>query len=235
MLSCEETVLLQIRPFRETGYLLKGFSKDKGIISFLIQGVRGKSKRKSNFHLFAPYEFVYYDSNKSELKRIKEHAYLGGSFEHNPMRDFIATFCAEVFIEAVKEEELSMELFELLHNASLSLSQATELSEFHFGFIRQLISISGIAPQAIRKDDSQAFDLLEANFVDPKHQIDLRNLLDLEESRLFEGFINNKRPFAKNGEERFILLDLILRFLEIQLPGFRRPKSVEVLHAVLHD
>ncbi len=234
MFGHDQAIVLQVKAFRETGFILKCYLRDRGIRSFLIQGVRGKSKRKKHFQLLSHYDLVFYDSQKSDLNRIKEISPLNLSQQFFPERDFVATFCSELFIQCVKEEEVRTELFELLLRYTQHINGRTNLEEIPISFCRDLFILLGIFPGVPEYKKTRCFDLLEGELLDPLTQQDKRNLLELGETSLFIHFLGGDQPFATNGKDRHTLLKLIMRYFDIHLPGFKEPKSLEVLHAVLH-
>lgn len=234
MFGHDQAIILHVKAFRETGFILKCFLKDRGIRSFLIQGVRGKAKRKKHFQLLSHYDLVFYDSQKSDLNRIKEISPLNISQKYLPERDFVATFCSELFIQCVKEEEVRTELFELLLRYSQHINSQNNLVEVPLSFCRDLFIMLGIFPGEPQVKKDLHFDLLEGELINPSFQEDKRNLLDEKETELFSHFLKGDQPFAKNGTDRHHLLKLIMRYFDIHLPGFKEPKSLEVLHTVLH-
>lgn len=226
--------ILQAKPYRETGFIIKAYLKNKGLMSFIIQGVRGKVKRKQHFQLFRPYELVYYDSHKSELKRIKDIKSITPDPGNDPLRSVVSTFCADIFLQSVKEEEGSQSLYELLAKYVVLFDEDVQESDAHILFCRDLILLLGLLPDSFPKDPKLRFALVEAEMIDPANYADTRNLLDENDSLLFGRFISAESSIAKNGEERYQLLKIICHYLEIQQPGFKEPLSLDVLHQMLY-
>lgn len=231
----DRAIFLKITPYRETGYIIKAFLERRGLGSFIIQGVRGKVKRRRYFEVFSCYDMVFYDTNKSDLKRIKECSPIAISSDYSPMRDFMAGFTSDIFLQCIKEEEHSTALFTLLFDHSEILNREAFDHEVHIDFVRDMMDLIGITPDCGPAKNSYVFNLLQGELIPLQNAQDSNTILDQADTALFLRFIDRQKPYCQNGKERHALLKSVLRYFHMHIPGFREPKSLEVLRQVMND
>ena len=73
MLKRSKVIILHRTPYRETSLIVKGFSRDFGVQSFLVKSARSKnSPFQGSLDPLAESEIVFNDSGKSDLHFIRE-------------------------------------------------------------------------------------------------------------------------------------------------------------------
>ena len=167
----------------------------------------------------------------------------GGAEIRHPFRDIpfnvkksaIAVFLNEVLYKVIREEEPNPELFSFLFNGIQLLDLKTgSLSIFHHLFLVRLSRYLGFYPRDNRSSRLKNFNLQEGEFTDvtgPENLIAAPPLSQyLHELMLinFEDLDGLVIPAAS----RHGLLDMLLNYYRLHLPGFVNVKSHLVLAEV---
>ena len=159
----------------------------------------------------------------------------------------VALFVNELVYKAIREEEANPELFEFLWKSCLKLDETNEpVSNFHLFFALQLCRHLGIFPQMNYSNQFPIFNMREGlfqssipehlHYLDPGNSRRFNELLELcslEEMRNSElaHWRNNENILSAEVRDR--LLENILQYYQLHLPGFKGLQSHHVLRAVL--
>ncbi|NOX87340.1 MAG: DNA repair protein RecO [Chlorobi bacterium] len=240
MLQTTRGIVFKYINYSETSIIAKIYTEEFGLLSFIIKGVRGK-RSKTRLALFQPLTLldieVGFRENKNlqYLKEVKvAHAYT--TLPVDTIKRTFLFFIDELLYRSIREEMPNKLLFNWLFDSLTWLDLTTmEITNFHLVFMVQFSRFLGFYPKKNVGEHLQVFDLREGQFTDhiPQHpdyaggmQAELLDLL-LETS------------FEKNNEleisysERRNLLDVLITYFQLHLPGFGEMKSVEILHEVL--
>jgi DNA repair protein RecO (recombination protein O) len=222
-----------------------------GLQSYLIKGIRNpKSKIKPG--LFQPLtllDLIVYHKEKQSLQSVREvrlaHAYQEIPFDIR--KSSVALFINELLYKAIREEEPNPGLFAFLWNTCLQLDSAEEgISGFHIQVAVQLMQYLGIFPQTNYTEQCSVFNMREGIFQTsiPGHP----HYLDQENSMLFHSLlINSDQPNTVRVQNielnavrvqnieplhRGRMLEIILLYYQLHLPGFKGMQSHHILHSV---
>jgi len=233
-------IVLHHLKYRETSIITKIYTEKFGLQSYIVRGVRS-TKAKTKFNLFQPaniLDLVVYYKEKSSLKNIKEvkiaHHY--NSIPFDVIKSSITLFIIEIFFKSIIEEEANRNLFDYLFHTLLALDETEKnVSDVPLLFMIRLTKYLGFWPQSNYSGTNQYFDLKEGIFLanSPGHD----HYLTQKTSKLFYHLINNssdrKNPFTFHNSDRKILLEKLIEYYKIHLPGIRDIKSHGVLSEVL--
>jgi len=240
MLHQTRGIAIHATKFSETSSVVKIYTELFGLQSYLVKGVR-KQNAKIKSGLFQPLtllDLVVYHKEKSSLQNLKEadfsHPYQTIPFDIR--KSSIALFLNELIYKTIHEEEPHPELFSFLYDACLHLDRAGDnFSLFHLVFSMQFTRYLGCMPQSNYSGKTPFLNLRDGIFQTsvPEH----RDYLDPAMSRLFfqllktpEGAGASIRISAKT---RDTLLEMILFYYRLHVPGFREMQSHHILHTVL--
>ncbi len=240
MLHKTRGIVLHATKFSETSSVVKIYTELFGLQSYIVKGVR-KQNAKIKPGLFQPLtilDLVVYHKEKSSLQNLKEanysHPYQAIPFDIR--KSSIAIFINELVYKTIHEEEPHPELFSFLYNTCLHLDAAGDnFSLFHLVFSLQLTRYLGCMPQLNYSGKTPFLNLREGIFQAsaPEH----RDFLEPAMSQLFfqllrtpEGAGASIRISAKT---RNTLLEMILFYYHLHVPGFREMQSHHILHTVL--
>ncbi len=235
MLHSTKGIVFHSLKYSETSIIVKIYTELFGIQSYLIKGIRNaKSKIKPGlFQSMTLLDLVVYHKEKQSLQSVKE-VQLSCPFKTIPFdirKSSVTLFINELVYKSIREEEANPELFNFLWHSCLELDETEEsVSFFHIRFSLQLMQFLGIFPQNNRTDGFPVFNMREGLFQAsvPNHP----HYLDPEQSRVFSEMLNIEYRIL-NIELRSKMLETILLYYQLHLPGFKGVQSHHILHDVL--
>jgi DNA repair protein RecO (recombination protein O) len=240
MLYSTRGIIFHTVPYSDNRLIAKIYTRDFGLLSFIVSVSRTKSGRIKS-PLLQPLTQVdlrIEKKEKSHLHSVRDIS-LAVPYVHlhnDIVKTTIALFIAEVLYKSVREEERNDALYVYLSNALMALDVAHDgVANFHLVFMMQLTRFLGFNPQENTSGPNSVFDLTNGVFVAsvPAHF----NFLDPVESRLIELVLQNDFEHMQelhfNAEKRRIALNAIIRYYEAHVPGMQKIVSHEVLMNVI--
>lgn len=229
-------IVIKSLKFRESSLIVDIYSREKGLRSYIINGVR-KAKSKMSPSLFqhgSIIDMIAYDSNPGKLSRIKEIS-LAYHYQHLPFeigKSSIAIFLLELIQATIKESEQNFPLYEFLdgwlkyidtYEGSLSLP--------HIKFMADYPSYLGFEPMNNRSDQKPYFHLEYGYFVHDYERID--QVLNREVSGALSSIINTARENLHmlhiSKRERESMINGLISFYKWHIDDFRDLKSYDIL------
>ncbi len=232
-----KAIVLNSIKYSDSSLIVKCYTLEKGVKSYLIRGVLKKTKRSLKVGYFQPLtqlNIVANHKEKSNLHTIKEvHVlYAYTSIHSDVVKQSILLFLSEILATAIQEEEKNLGLYEYLETAFLWLDTHTNVSNFHLLFLLNLTRFLGFYPDTSKKD-ALGFHLIEGCFTDKiegknsitgVHFLAFKKLLGIN----FDGIEN----VLLNKKERHVILEIIIQYFKLHLDGFRNPKSLPILETI---
>ena len=239
MLSTTNAIVLSKLRYSENDLIVKCYTEQLGVVSFLLRGVL-KSKKGHNktayFQLLSQLQLdIIYKENRS-LQNMKETKlnYSYSSLHTNVFKSAIVMFLAEVLSSTLHEEEQNTTLFNYLETALKWLDSQTEYANFHLLFLLKLTKYLGFYPDE-NQVDCNFFNLLDGTFENKptsKYSISGENL-SLLKQLLGTKFVALS-SIKINGTQRHSFLNMILLYFELHLGSFKAPKSLQILNQVFN-
>ena len=238
MLHSTKGIVFHSLKYAETSVIVKIYTELFGLQSYLFKGVRNsRSKIKPGlFQSMTLLDLVVYHKEKQSLQSVKE-VHLAQPFKTIPFdirKSSVTLFINELVYKAIREEEPNPGLFLFLWQTCLRLDETAEsVSVFHLEFALQLMHHLGIFPQNNHSAMFPVFNLREGLFQAsiPNHP----HYLDPENSLLFHNMLTTCgcEDAACCISARNRMLETILLYYQLHLPGFRSVQSHHILHDVL--
>ncbi|MCX6280419.1 MAG: DNA repair protein RecO [Bacteroidetes bacterium] len=240
MLLTTKGIVLHSLKYSETSIIVRIYTEARGLQSYLFKGIRNpKSKTKAG--LFQPLtllEVVSYIKEKTTLHTAKEvrlfQPYLSIPFDIR--KSSVALFINELLYKSIREEEANQELFDYLWKTCLLLdSTENPLNCFPLVFTAELTCFLGIQPQPGYSEKKTVFNLRESQFQPVIPEKDAYILP--EHGKLFNSLIittiDRQSDLHFKSSVRRSLLDSLLLYYQIHIPGFKPMNSHHILHSVL--
>ncbi len=240
MLVTTRGIVLHSLKYSETSIIVRIYTEARGLQSYLFKGIRSpKSKTKAG--LFQPLtllEVVAHLKEKSSLHTSKEvrlcQPYLSIPFDIR--KSSVALFINELLYKSIREEETNQELFDYLWRSCLLLDSAEgSLNCFPLVFTAELTHYLGIQPQPGYTEKKTVFNLREGQFQVMIPEAD--SYILPEHGKMFHSLITTSiaeqsglhfKPAVRRS-----LLDSMLLYYQIHIPGFKPMNSHHILHSVL--
>lgn len=239
MLVKTQAIVLSKLRYRDNDLIVKCYTRNRGIVSYLLRGVLKSSKGSSKVAYFQPLSQLQIEEDlkpNQTLHFIKEVrldvVYV--SLHTDISKSAIVMFLSEVLASILKEEEANPSLYQYLETTLQWLDHESDFANFHLLFLLELTKHLGCYPDG-KAQDFPYFNLSSGKFdLKPQHLYDivgddlttLRGLLNLK----FETLHNLKL----NSRQRQSFLNVMLLYLELHLGDFRKPKSLQILNQIFN-
>lgn len=224
-------LVLHTTPYGETSVIAKVFTRQLGLRSYLVKGVRGPRGRVKQ-NLLQPLscvDMVVYDNPKSDLNYIKELSLRSPfSTPHSPLSDALRFFMTEVLYRTLREEEPMPDLFDYVESIH------SPLPSLPIPFLLTVALHLGIEPLDNYTAHEPLFDLQEGRYVSAPTETTLPpSLSELLHEYQIVGTCSAVAPHVPTVSERRSLIDALIAYYQLHLSGFHQFHSHEILHTIL--
>ena len=216
ILETKAVVLSSIK-YGDTSLIIRCYTQNFGLKSFIAKGVFSKKKRNTSLYFpLAEIDLSFQPkSSEQQLVFLKsaQTSYYYETLHFHPIKSAIVFFLAEILNLVLKEETDNPDLY----------------LYFHLIFLIQLTHFLGFYPNL--ELDGNLFDLENGFFTNSNSSI---NLLKADETVLFKKLLelnftaDSKNIF--NQSQRSLLLEILVKYYQIHTNNFKKPKSLQVLH-----
>lgn len=235
--------MLHTTPYAETSVVAKVFTRELGVKSYLVKGVRQQGGRVKQ-NLFEPLcslDMVVYDNHGSELNYVKELSPRHPARLSLPVANALRFFMTEVLYKTLREGEPMPALWDYVEEAQVELERVLSAQDGGQGIpgfcthlpIRFLLTVArhlGIEPMDNYSPQKPLFDLQKGRFVGNPDNTVLIPTLSL---MLHEYLSDPDSQPSVDLTWRRGLIDELIKYYQLHLSGFRNFYSHEILHAIL--
>ena len=229
MLLSTPGIVLHTTPYAESSVVAKVFTRQLGLRSYLIKGVRGRSGRVKQNMLqpLSCLDMVVYDNPHSGLNYTKELSPRHPTADTDPISNALRFFMTEVLYKALREDEPMPELWDYVEQTAQSFATSTA-SSLPIHFLLTLAHHLGIAPLDNYNTPTQLFDRQEGRYVASLSDTTLSDKLSLS----LHLFLIEEHPQVPL-ETRRKLIDALITYYHLHLSGFAHFHSHDILHTLL--
>jgi len=242
MLLKTRGIVFRTVKYGETSVIADIFTEEKGLHTFIAGSVR-TAKARMPYSLFQPMMAVdmvsYFREDAGALNRLKElrAAEVWSQIPFDIRHGSVALFMAEVCRKSIQEAEENRELFDfLLENLRWLDATPQPIANLHLHFLLALSGFLGFQPQTEFPENTELFfDLKEGTFhsvpplqplyLEPEQTAQLIALLNVPLERCHEILLDRA--------ERKSLLQKLLQFYQLHVPGFSEIHTPDVLEMVM--
>jgi len=231
-------VLHQIK-YTDSGIIAQIYTRKYGRQSFMICSTRNKKAGRHNV-FFQPMfilDLVAYNKESRSMQTIKEFSasYTPAGIHSNIKKSSVAIFLGEVLTSVLREESPNEELFDFLEESIIYFDRSTEgYANFHIAFLAGLSSYLGFEPAKRVSIDDHYFDMLNGIFV-PVPPLN-GSYASREVSQVLSSFFSISYEQIGNisltGSLRNEVLETLVNYYSLHLPGLKKIRSLEVLKEV---
>lgn len=234
-----KAIVLSSLKYGDTSLIVRCFTLEDGLKSYLLKGVLSAKKGKIKAAYFQPLTQLNIEANhnnKSTLNSIRE-VHIVNPYQHiytNIFKQTIVLFLSEILSSTIQEEESNKGLFSFLETSFIWLDTNDKTSNFHLLFLINLTRFLGFYPDT-SKINYPYFNLMDGNFTESATAKEVafgENLGHFK--RLLGTNFDSVETIKFNQQERQQVLQIIIRYFELHLDGFRPPKSLKVLETVFN-
>ncbi|MGB0892693.1 MAG: DNA repair protein RecO [Flavobacteriaceae bacterium] len=234
-----KAIVLSSLKYSDTSLIVRCFTLEDGLKSYLLKGVLSAKKGKIKAAYFQPLTQLKIEANhniKGNLNSIKE-VHVVNPYKNiytNIFKQTIVLFLSEILSSTIQEEESNEQLFSFLETSFIWLDTNDKTSNFHLLFLLNLSRFLGFYPDLTNSNHSY-FNLIDGNF--SKSTVEKEVLFGdnlTQFKKLLGTNFDGIESIKFNKKERQQVLQIIIRYFELHLDGFRRPKSLKVLETVFN-
>lgn len=233
-------VVIHALRYGDTSLIVKVFTENFGLQTFLIKGAYGRSsKLKSAF--FQPLTLIEF---VCRLKATKDLQFMSEvsietpfiNIPFNPSKGAIVLFISELLGKTVIETNANKPLFNFIHDAIHWLDLSSEnFTDFHLYFCIELSRHLGFSPKSDVYRDGYVFDLMQGAF--KPYAPSMAHFIPVETSSIFKslcdaGFENIGKIQLSNVQRRELLYQIIM-YYRLHVAGFNDLHSHHVLRTVM--
>lgn len=232
--------MLHTTPYSESSVVAKVFTRQLGVRSYIIKGVRGPRGRVKQ-NLLQPLsclDMVVYDNPKTDINYIKElsprHPEAVTPTNNHAVTHSLRFFMTEVLYKALREAEPMPALFDYVEAATADGQLTT--SDLPITFLLTVARHLGIEPFDNHSLREPLFDLQEGRFVSATTETTLSPTLSQNLHQYLLSFHSRPHPFSpfhSSLDERTALINALLAYYHLHLSGFAHFYSHEILHTIL--
>ncbi|WP_458628042.1 DNA repair protein RecO [Winogradskyella sp. PC D3.3] len=239
MLSKNNSIVLSKLRYRDHDLIVKCYTEERGVVSYLLRGVLKSKKGLSKTVYFQALSQLQIEENykpNQSLHFIKETKfnYIYKSLHTNIYKSSIVLFLSEILSNVLKEEEKNADLFHFITAALQYLDNEDQFSNFHLLFLLKLTRYLGFQPENIH-NNYPFFNLETGVFEASNHgiySVSGENLTLLKQ--LLGTSFDALNTVSIKAKQRQEFLNMLLHYFELHLGSFKKPKSLQVLNEVFH-
>ena len=231
--------MLHTTPYSESSVVAKVFTRQLGVRSYIIKGVRGRGGRiKQNLlQPLSSLDMVVYNNEKTDLNYIKELSPRNVSTYQQinvSIENALRFFMTEVLYKALREAEPMPALFDYVDATTTHYPLPT--THYPITFLLTVARHLGIEPLDNHSVREPYFDLQEGRFVSAPTETTLSPSLSEKLHQYLLSFHSPAllcTPLHSSLDERTALINALLTYYHLHLSGFSHFHSHEILHTIL--
>ncbi len=239
MIEKTRGIVLHQLKYTDSGIVVQLYTRKFGRLSFLVRGIGRRKTGKHNV-LFQPMfilDIDFYYKESREVQLIKEFSvfYSPADIFSDIKKTSIAIFMGEVLTSILRQESPNEKLFGFIEDSIIYFDKCRiNYTNFHIAFLAGLSSYLGFEPGSRSAKENLFFDLINGVFVThpPLHD----NYTKPEISDILAAFFSTSFEKSMNipltGAQRNEVLEVLVNYYSIHLPGLKKIRSLEVLKEV---
>lgn len=234
-----EGIVFRVVKYSESSVIATVYTKQFGLQTYIINGVRGKGKSTSKSSALQSLSILNMEVYKKENKNINrvksfEPAVVFKEIPFDVVKSSVILFLAEVLNRSVQEEECNEPLYLFIRNAIVELDTEKTNADFHLHFLAGLTHHLGFTPHGNFSVATPEFNLMEGSFVNGISSIN-PHFLTNEISKLFSELFFQPTTLQLNKKNRKELLNALLEYYRLHVSNFNVLKSMSVIEQVFAE
>ncbi|WP_418508682.1 DNA repair protein RecO [Corallibacter sp.] len=238
MLGSTQAIVLSKIKYRDNDLIVKCYTLNRGVVSYLLPGVLKSKKGTSKAAYFQALSQLLieedYRKNKSlhYIKDVKINNVYQSLHSH-VIKSAVTMFVAEILSLALKEEENNQTLYSFLETALLWFDSEKEYANFHLLFLVKLTKYLGFYPELPKQNDKPFFNLETGTFESIEvgnYSISGKNVDVLK--HLLVATFDTVSTIKLKSEQRQSFLNMLLLYYELHIGGFKKTKSLDIFGQV---
>ncbi|MCW3076736.1 MAG: repair protein RecO [Bacteroidetes bacterium] len=233
----DKAIVLQSIKYGDKKHILKLFTREQGLLTVTcILGSTPSSKIRSSVTMpLSMVDVEIISKQNKEVQQLTEAScyYVNTSISSSIFKLSIAQFMNEVLIKSLKEQSANILLYDFIEGCLKYLNESEEDPvNLHVYFLIEFTKYLGIEPSNNHSLLDPYFDCRDGRFSALSLAFPIG--LDKDDSSLFSAILKvNCLNEKLSNIQRKRILNILLAYYQMHMPGFNQVKSLEVLHEVV--
>lgn len=236
MLQTLSVLVLDAKKYSESSLVVQGYTRNHGMLSFLVSGVR-KKKSRMKAGLFQPLQILELSAHIKESSNLIRPRAVSLAVPytdlHTDIRKMsVCLFLSDFLVHCLRHEHANSGLFDFIRD-SLLWSDVHEFHpDFHLVFMAGMASHMGLLPDT---GSGNYFDLQNGKFGNIKSGLPQQLDEDVSQNlKTLLGMGFDDLPRQQFGRaERKALLNAWIAYYQLHLRDLSGLKSIEILQEIL--
>lgn len=232
-------IVVRAVKYGESSLILEILTEFDGLRSFIVSGVR--KKKGSTASLYRPMQqlsIVHYPSKGEKLARIKE-VNLSYHYDHlliDVPTTALGNFLIECVQKVAKERDIKSRFYGFLLDSLMHIDQNPKtVGIYHLFFISHLTELCGYEIENNYSEHLPYFDIKQGAFSEIEMMVD-QYLPKKYPSMLLHMMLVTDylelQSIKVSKSNKYDFLEMMIKYYEYHVPGFTRPKSLDVFKVV---
>lgn len=232
--------VLQSLRYGDTSLIVKIYTLDNGLQTFMVKGVRGKASlnRAAFFQPMTFLSFVQKSNPRSKGMGYVSDVEVSYPYQSVPLvmnKSAILMYVAELLSHSLTQQERNEPLYSFVYQSMIWLDLVESgYANFPLYFTLEMSRFLGFYPQANYQEHA-LFDMMEGQFVaaTPLHPYYFNESDSAILAQLLNRGIDELSSIKLSGLQRNSLIDGVITFMRLHAPLLKGLQSHEVLKEVL--
>lgn len=230
-------IVLHATKYSDTSLIVKLFTREKGLQSFIVKGAFSK-KSRFRASLFSPLAMLHitYDDHRSDrlmFLRDVQRLTPAPKLMFDPARSAILLFYNELLYKLLLDTSEDKVLFDFLEEEILRIHESeTDLVELPLRFLLRLSIVLGFFPENNYTEQNCYFSLYDSRF--QSYFVDENSHLPQPESQYLSQLLRQESDSSTLRHTRNNLLHYLIKYYKIHNEQLREIDSVGILSSILH-
>lgn len=239
MVEKTKGIVLHYTRYSDSSGIVTLLTQNRGRQAFLARGAT-RGKKAGRMAMLQPLMILAIevsDKPGREVQDLRDYSldYVPSSIPFNIQKSTVSMFLGEVLNAAIREEIADRSLFSFIEDSVIWFDRNTgQAANFHLVFLAGLTRFLGFSPSLPLSDELTLFDMTNGLFcmMPPSAGV----YMDQEHSSIMKRMLSiNPDECDRLGitaTQRRKMLELLIKFYSIHLPGFKNLKSMEILQEI---
>ncbi len=234
MKSINHGILLKKINYSETSLILHFFTLEHGFQTYLFQG--GKKKKGNMLQALSIMELAVYHRPESDLGKITSIAadFIPQTIPYDPIKSGLAFFMTEVIEQILRSSDRDQRMYDFLAQEIRWIDDSKVITNYPIWFLLKMAEKTGFGLQC-HDPEGHIFDLqagIISNQTPEGHAFEQDDSVD-QLSHLLHTDKTNFLAYHIHKTHRMRIIGHLISYYRWHIEGFRPPKSLEVMQAIL--
>jgi DNA repair protein RecO (recombination protein O) len=233
MLVKTEAIVVKRTPYTDHSAVVKLFTREFGLLPFLIQGLHGKHNKNSLFQPGTLIEVVFHKQNKGMMRAKEVSLVSGWGYSHFPIHDQVRWFFLELLSHVLHEEQPEELLFHSAKNTFQKLNDGCkELPILPILFLYEFCEVTGHGLQLHAESIAIGLDILSGSVATSRSIPS--NTIEPDACEILAKIVSGEISSAP-AKVRRVLVNKLVDYIETHVIPGKTIQSLEILQMIMQE